>query len=380
LGGLLNPLHSAGKKFNFKIKIVQTDLASRDYLFGMGLSDGFGGDPIVYQNSSYISKLYFINNYSGGILAKDKIEDMPEPYRRFIKLDNPTEAEMLKSFKKEMVTLSNREEIGHNVFYSRLSHSPNTVNLSNPSNLSDPPMPPSPSSSSSNPGLPGNSMSAEQAGEFGQSEYMGNIEGLGSFDSLESLVEALYLGGENLELEGLTDYPEDGDNGNGEVYEDYSDDEEIKNILLLNNVFTSDMYKMSKIEYDFNTCGNIILMDDGSLNIKYDESEMTGFKDSYIQFLFHTDNRDIVTVRRKHFFDTWFTLEKGKRVSIEQKGRYSGAISTTSTKELVNNITLDGGDMRIVYTTETEGSPSEMILYSIHAEYAEPENIDDLEI
>ena len=162
------------------------------------------------------------------------------------------------------------------------------------------------------------------------------------------------------------DYSEDDESA--EIDEDYKNRDEIKDILLLNNVFNSEMYKMSKVEYDFSVSGNISMTNNGMLNIKYNESEITGFKNSYIQFLFNEDNRDIVTIRRKHFFDSWFTLEKGKRVSIERKDRYSGVVTTTSTKELVNNMTIDGGDMRIAYTTETDGIPTESVLYSIHAE------------
>ncbi|MCL1859396.1 MAG: DUF1934 family protein [Oscillospiraceae bacterium] len=347
MGGLSNP--EEGKyNFNFKVKIVQTDLASREYLFGTGFSEGFGfgGDLSVYQNSSYISKLYFINNYSGGILAKDKIEDMPERYRRFINLNNPTDAEMIKNFREEMAMLADREEIGQNVFYS---------SLSNPSVYSEPV-------------IPSNKLSQinQPTGEYTEhTEIFENLESFDGFNVFEDFGN--FDGGD---IAGIY-----GDGGNDEneecgesIGEDYRDDEEIKDILLLNNIFNSEMYKMSKVEYDFSVLGNISVTSDGSLDIKYDESEMTGYKDSYIQFLFRADNREIVTVRRKYIFDTWFTLEKGKRVSVEIRDRYSGAVATTSTQELVNNITLDGGDMKIAYTTETDGVPTESVLYSIHAE------------
>jgi len=348
VGGLSNPEEG---KFNFKVKIVQTDLASREYLFGAGFGDDFNGDPVVYQNSSYISKLYFINSYSGGILAKDKIEDMPERYRRFIRLDNPTDAEIIKSFKKEMTALANREEIGQNVFYN---------SLSNPSVYSDS----STSSLSSAPVFPGNKSSAM---EYAEHEPTGDFESFNVFECFENLGNFDENGW--VDSEDIAEYSEYEENEeSGESVDDYKSDEEIKDILFLNNVYNSEMYKMSKVEYDFSVLGNISMTDDGSLNIIYDESEISGLKDSYIQFLFHADNRDIVTIRRKYFFDAWFTLEKGKRVSIERRGRYSGAVSTTSTKELVNNMTIDGGDMRIIYTTETDGAPTESVMYSIHAE------------
>ena len=342
MGGLLN---SEEGKFNFKIKIVQTDLASQEYLSGMGFGDGFDSDPAVYQNSSYISKLYFINNYSGGILAKDKIEDMPERYRRFIKTDAPTEAEIIRDFQNEMIMLANREEIGQNVFFSSLSGSAGYA-----------------SSGSSVQVKPENQSAAE---------YAGSLEDFDIFNIFEDLEKKYNLtGSEDIEEQSgyYSESEEESESEN--VDEDYKDDEEIRDILFLNNVFTSEMYKMSKVEYDFSVTGDININGDGSLNIIYNESEMTGFKDSYIQFLFREDNRDIMTIRRKYLYDTWFTLEKGKRVSIERRDRYSSAVFTTNTQELVNNMTLDGGNMRIAYTTETDGIPTESVTYFIHAERA----------
>ena len=344
---MINPKTANAGKFNFKIKITQTDLACREYLFGAGFDDGFGfgEDPAIFQNSSYISKLYFINNYTGGILTKDKIEDMPERYRMFVGLNNPTEAEIIRNFKKEMIVLANREEVGQNVFYSSLSANSNPAGYSSLAN---------PAPVSSAPAILDNN---DIFGDFKK------VLEFGDYDAPELLNAVDWIANENENENESVDINED-----YEDYENYKDGEEIKDILLLNNVFNSEMYKMSKVEYDFNVSGNISVSDGGLINMKYDESEITGLKNSYIQFLFKENDRDIVTIRRKHFFDSWFTLEKGKRVSIERRDQYSGTVTTTSTKELVNNISLEGGDMRIEYTTETDGIPTESVLYSIHAE------------
>jgi hypothetical protein len=153
-----------------------------------------------------------------------------------------------------------------------------------------------------------------------------------------------------------------------EDFEEYESGEEIKNILQLNNYFNSDEYKMSKVEYDFNSSGSISRMENGSLEIKYDESELTGFDGAYSQILFNPKTKNIVTVRRKSFFDVWFTLEKGKRISVGETGRYAGTVHTTVTRELVNNMTANGGEMSVVYITESNGYPYEMISHTIRAE------------
>ena len=133
---------------------------------------------------------------------------------------------------------------------------------------------------------------------------------------------------------------------------------------------------MSRVEYDFTSLGSISKTEDGFIDIKYDESELTGFADSYIRILFEPGKKDVVTIRRKSFYDTWFTLEAGKRISIDQgqgqaeSGYYAGSVMTVKATELVNNMGPGGGEMQMVYITETDGIPAEMISQTIKAEAA----------
>ena len=350
LSGLAKPANQAdggfSGKFNFKVKISHTDLACGEYLFGTGINGGFfgGESPLVYQNSGYISKLYFINNYSGGILAKDRIEDMPEKYRWFMKPEYPTEAEMIKSFEKKMVMLANREEVGQNVFYSTLSNPANTA-----------------ASFGANPETSGRkAASGEYFGELGEAEYAKIYETL---TGLREFGDAVLYGENDFAPGGSA-----ADNDAGAYYEGYGDDEEIRSLLNLNTVYNSELYKMSKVEYDFSAPGDIRFLDDGSVSIKYDDGEMTGLPDSYMQMLFRPENRDIIIVRRKNMFEDWVALEKGRRISFVKTAHHSDVVVTTSTKELSNGMTLSGGDMRIAYTTETDGIPTESVVYSIKAE------------
>ena len=349
----------AGGKFNFRVKIVQTDLSGRYFLRGADA----GGDYMTYQNSSYISKLYHINNYSGGILAKEKIEDMPERYRRFITFDDPSDEQLIKNFMKDIITLASREEVGQNVFYNRLTN----PEILDGANITD------------------RAGKTASAGNLHETEYaqakteprknLESLAGLEDFAGLESFevfdgFESFesFLGSGSFEDFFFADGGEaDGNFEGRDGYENYRDDEEIRDILHLNNYYMSDADNICKTEYDFSSPGTISVKENGSLEIRYDESEMTGLKDSFIQFFFNPENKDIVTVRRKSFFDIWFSLEKGRRISIEQRGRCSGVVLTTNTKELVNKMTAGGGEMRFVYINETDGVPSEMIVHSICA-------------
>ena len=339
------PTNPAGKKYNFKVKMVLTDLIRPHYLyqeFGIMGADGRGESPIMYQNSRYISKLFYINNVSGGILAKDKVEDMPERYKRFINTENPSAAELAGSFIRELADLANREEIGQNVFYSRLSDSAESAESSEPAAL-----------------VPERKL--DLASEF------------------KNLIAEIFPGTDPSDLDAVCSLlqgeedaygeQDDFDDGDFDDYEDYAG-EEIKDILHLNNYYNSEEYKMSRAEYNFDVCGEITFNEDGALILKYDESELTGYSGSYIQLMFDPQKRDAVTIRRNGYYDSWLFLELGKRIQASNADNYTGAALAANTRELTNNITAGGGEISVVYITETNGFPTEMIYHTINAEPA----------
>jgi hypothetical protein len=332
-------------KFNFKVKVIQADLSGGDYFYnGGGCFRDESPSAVIYENSSYISKLFFINNVSGGIIAKEKVEDMPEKYRRFVSLDMPSEAEMLRSWKRELAVLANREEVGQNVFYNSLSGSGQSA-----ASHDAPPAQKSGSGSESDSKAgPGLDTLLNRLQSFLGSDDSDEFDGFDGFDIFD-------------------DFDEFDEFGEYDEFDEYENDDEIRDILHLNHYYNSEAYKMSKVEYDYNSIGTISLTGNGALDIIYDESEMTGFKDSYVRFLFDPGEKNIVTMCRKNFFESWLTFEKGKRISIDRSGGYPGTFSTATTKELVNNMTIDGGEMRFVYLTETNGVPSEMITHTIEA-------------
>jgi len=228
---------------------------------------------------------------------------MPERYKRFVNYGNPSESEKITGIIKEMAALAHREEIGQNAFYSGLPGEP----------LYDP-----------EDGFLFDDADEENDGEDDEEEEYG------------------YGGYEN-------------------------DGEEIRDILNLNNYYNSETYKMSRVEYDFEACGSINVLSDGLLDIRYDESEMTGVKDSYVRLLLNPGRTDFVNLHRKNLFDLWLPLEKGKRINVDSADICSGTVFTADTKEIVSNMTASGGNTRMVYITETNGSPFEMVFHSISA-------------
>ncbi|MCL2095603.1 MAG: DUF1934 family protein [Oscillospiraceae bacterium] len=336
-----------GGNFNFRVKISQTDLSGGGYHYDYS-GESYAPDSIMYDNSEYISKLFFINNISGGILAKERVEDMPEKYRRFVSSDITSGADIIKSIKKELTVLANREEVGQNVFYSSLAGSAGRSESEPDDN---------------NTRIKSADGIRERISEIKSEieDIFGEIRELLQSEQFKDLSEEVFSGLGDGEFDEFEDYYED--------FEDYDyaqSGEEIRDILHLNNYYNSETYKMSDVKYDFSCEGSIKVTDDGSLDIIYDESEMTGFKDSYCRFVFNMEKKDIITMSRKGFFETWLTLEKGGRVSTEY-GRDIG-FATAAAKEIVNNMTPEGGRMHLVYVTETNGFPSEMITHTIFAE------------
>ncbi|MCL2157905.1 MAG: DUF1934 family protein [Oscillospiraceae bacterium] len=333
MGGAKNP---KSKKFDFRIKIIQTDLISREYSLMMeqslGGGFGFGGDPVMFQNSDYISKLYFLNNYSGGILSKENLEDMPARYRAYVNYKNPSIEERLKELKKEIAALADREEIGQNVFYSQFSGA-----------------------------MYGGVDLSAAASDHG-------------FELPPELEDFLELGQGGFDDDEYGDYDEydedDKEYEDGEGYDEYGDDGEILDILQLNNFFDSEAYKMSKVKYEFCASGTINSDKNGLFVIEYDESEMTGIKGSRIRITFNTKNKDLVSVHRPSYSNSWFALQKGKAVAIEH-GELAGDTLSTTTSKLKNNMSLSGGSLHMVYTNEKNGMPLELISYSINAKLAE---------
>jgi len=325
------------KQFKFKIKITHTDLAYNDTFFRM-MAENFAMSSfsMMSQNSSYISKLNFINNYEGGTVAgsnsddsdADRVTAKPAQDKMGnnvfrVTVANPEIAEEIRAKKEKVI----RE---------RISEKFNAIRA------------------------------AKLTNETNGTKTVNDDTDLEDVDILESLnaFEELTVDADFTDANG--DFPDDfGDEFEFEDYDGYNEYEE--NGIMADGADIAQIMGTGKVEMKFDAPGSIKFISDSLLEVKYDESEVTGIRDSYVRFLFDMKNKNFVSINRGEDTDIWLDCEKGKRISLPKRTRHTGYIITVNTKELINTMTPDGGQLYIQYIRETNGSPAEIVSHSLSA-------------
>ena len=288
------------RRFNFKIKVTQTDLTRNDDFYRCYQSLNDSNVPFMVQYSGYIEKLNFMNGFGGADLAEE---------RENINVDGG---------------------FGERIFQA---------DIVNPEVLKE--------------------VERKQDEMFREMVSGGATEDFIN-DLLEEIMEKLEVEAEEWEFEEV-DIPSslymfDMVNGGGfeQDYEDEFDDGFVE----------ADPDPDNRLEVKFNSTGSIKFLEDNILEVKYDESDMTGVKDAFVRFLFDSDKKDCVTIHRVGHSDTWLNCEKGERISGIVKSRNN---MTVDTKEIINNMTIDGGQLLVSYIRETNGSPYELVTHLISA-------------
>ena len=294
------------RKFDFKIKVTQTDLTRNDDFYRYFQSLNESSVPFMVQHSGYIEKLNFMNGFGGADLAEES----------------------------EDININMR--FGNRVFQA---------DIANPEVLKE----------------------AERKQDEMLLEMINSGVSPGDFinDLLEDIADKL-AGTEAWEFEEV-DIPSNlymFDMVNGYDFEQEFEDEFDDSFEEFEEESDEPNYE-NKFEVKFNSTGSIRFLEDNILEVKYDESDMTGVKDAFVRFLFDFDKKDCVTIHRFGHSDTWLNCEKGERISGMMKS--FGNNMTVDTKEIINNMTIDGGQLFVSYIRETNGSPSEMVTHLISA-------------
>ncbi|GHV13966.1 hypothetical protein FACS1894219_09460 [Clostridia bacterium] len=132
-------------------------------------------------------------------------------------------------------------------------------------------------------------------------------------------------------------------------------------ILAVVGGYESDAYKT---DCCFFTTGSIATRPDGLLEITYDDSELSGVRESSMTLLCDGKGGDVVhTVKKRDVFEIQSSFGSGKKIAQT----LPDFLLTTDTREIVNNITESGGEMKITYIREVDGSPENHIVYSVKA-------------
>ena len=272
---------------DLKIKFIQTDLTDKDFLYKKLEQYGNVFNPsLIYENSDYLSKLHFINNFVGGSIVKH---------------DSATEGDGGGSSEKsDKISAGMTGKIEVDIF----------------EHIIDP--------------------------EDYFARYYSNNESEDEADD---------------DSNGFDEYDE------YDEYEEYSDrfDEfdEIEDFLDNNN--------RNELEIEFNTTGKLSVSKN-QITITYDEADLVGMDNAMVNIMIDSKNPDIITIQKDNFMKSTLTLEKNKMSINDYDSSFDNVTVSVKTLEMMNNMTKKGGEINLLYTIETNGSPTEMVAYSLSAQ------------
>ena len=295
------------RRFDFKIKVTQKDLTPNDdfYWYFKNLNDS--SVPFMVQHSEYIEKLEYLNSFGGASLADESII-----------IDRGFEDMVFQADIANQEVLREVERRKDEMFDDMIS------------------------------------MSGGSAEDFVRNMLDDLAEKIAEYEPEEPELEDVDING-NLYMYNMV---------NGVVAEEYFED-----VLGIDFDAEAEEHEFEEsgnnYEVKFSTCGSINLLEGNMLEVKYDESDMTGIKDAFVRFLFDLDRKDCVTIHRCGHADTWLNCEKGER--IEGRPRGFGGSMTVDTKEIINNMGPDGGQLLVSYVRETNGAPAELVTHVISA-------------
>jgi hypothetical protein len=321
------------RKFDFKIKVIQTELSENGDFYQYLNDLNNSSVPFMARYSGYIEKLNFMNSLEGGLLSENYTAQSAESGG-----ENP---EVSKGFTENHVFMSviANQDVLDEVQRKKEKMMRNMLSKKNAPELvlND---------------LLEQFFESREAWEFEEVDIPANlymfdmVNGVNPNSAFADYTES--GADENAEFEEFDGYDDYGEYGEPEEFE------------------TVEMPDLnSKFEVKFNAKGSIKLLNGNMIEVKYDESDMTGEKNSFIRFLFNPENKEAVTIHRYGAPDTWLNCEKGVRIS--ESGTFRGSIVTVNTKELTNNMSLDGGNLYLSYVRETNGASSEMVTHIISA-------------
>ena len=129
----------------------------------------------------------------------------------------------------------------------------------------------------------------------------------------------------------------------------------VKNVTTV-DVFSADSFDSvdaQRIDIDYE--GRLTLRD-GRLIIEYDESELTGMSGTTTNISFDVKNPSIVVMSRTGNVNGTLCFEDGGRIMCSQNTPEMELPLVIDTEKLVNELTEDGGELKISYGMEFRGS------------------------
>lgn len=348
--------------YDFKVKIIHTDLMSsggfHDYFHSLNNS----GTVFMSQYSGYIAKLSQLNNFEGGTLAVDESNNIKSKY---VKHKKNTARCRVENFNKTVyhADIAESDVVMAVERAKREREEEKEIALIN-----------------GNESIDGIDMSmkeflnalAEMVTELNQKEAW-ELEEVDIPGSLY-MFDMLHPPARSSEKYSDDEIDEIIENEDEVFFDEYYDDcdcgscdDESDEFRKFDEELTAER---DTLEIDFDTVGSIRFLENNILEVEYDESSVTGEADAFVKFLLNCEDKDFVTIHRSgqsDILDMWLDCEKGKRVNSTAHSRNFSAVYSVKAKEIVNNLTPRGGYFKLSYIRETNGMPLEIVTHVISA-------------
>lgn len=162
----------------------------------------------------------------------------------------------------------------------------------------------------------------------------------------------------NSENENTEDSDNDYDYDDSEDFEEYVDAEETEN---------DEDNNRNELKVEFNTTGRLSVSKN-QITITYDEGDLIGYDNAMVNIMMDSKNPDIITIQKDNFIKSTLTLEKNRKSISDYDSNFADVTIAVKTLEMMNNMTKKGGEINLLYTVETNGSPTEMVAYSLSAQ------------
>lgn len=104
---------------------------------------------------------------------------------------------------------------------------------------------------------------------------------------------------------------------------------------------------------ELNSDGVLRILDNGDIEISYEESEATGFKGSTTFIVISTDM--LITLKRVGSAPSILTIEADRKHLCHYGTPYGVIMMGITTHAVRSNITFDGGELYLKYTIDVNG-------------------------
>lgn len=171
----------------------------------------------------------------------------------------------------------------------------------------------------------------------------------------------------DVDFEIFDDFEDFGDFEDFDELEEDAEDADFDEADVNNEDENDNELNYNEVQVEFNTTGKMSVWEN-QITITYDEGDLLGFRNAMVNIMVDPKNPDIITIQKDNLVKSTLTLEKDKRSISDYDNSLSPVTVSVKTLKMMNNMTKKGGEIDLLYTVEANGSPTEMVSYSLSAQ------------